>query len=105
MNSDNRSGPPRPTDHRYSAPSPAPAAPPAPEPEAESAAPKLIEVDLVRKYCPHWLVLADGSLRQNVVNPLENIPPGVVSLHPDDAGIVLENGIAHATRNTFRDLK
>jgi hypothetical protein len=74
------------------------------QPSAEqSAPPKLIEVELLRKYAPFHLVGADGTAERNGAMIKETISPGIVSLHKEDAAHVLQLGIARATRNTFRD--
>jgi hypothetical protein len=87
-----------------------PASPPQPEPKPEQPPPppeqelpRLIEVNLVRRYCPHHLVDSDGNTRPNGGDMLETLAPtGTMLMHPDDAQIALESGAALPTRKTFK---
>lgn len=81
----------------------------APQQSAAPDKPKLVEVELRRKYCPHWIVNSDGTIAEQDSNgkaPLQYINPGIVRLHPQDASIVLRstNGVAVPTGETWKDL-
>lgn len=68
--------------------------------------PKLVEVHLMRRYCPYYLVRDNGVVEaQDSELETETIEPGVQSLHPEDASRILERGLGVATPNTFRDLR
>lgn len=73
------------------------AAPPAP------SKPKLLEVNLLRKYAPHFLVQEDGTCLENNNNNTKVLEPGIMKLHHEDAAIVLEAAVALPTRATFKD--
>ncbi len=90
--------PPRHEDHHPVA------AKPEPPPPADPPKPKLIEVELLKKYCPHWLVQEDGSCLRNEGDHLAVLMPGVMKLHLDDAEHTLEAGVAKHTRHTLRDM-
>ena len=98
------------SDARRPAPAPKPAAEDMdhePETEKPSAAPKLVEVNLLRKYCPHFLVVVDGSVRPNEppAGTVEQVIfPGIVKLHTKDANIVLNSGVALPSEATWKAL-
>ena len=77
----------------------------APPPPAPSK-PKLLEVNLLRRYAPHWLVQDDGTVLPNDggvdANP-QVLDPGIMKLHHEDAAIALGASVALPTRATFRD--
>ena len=75
---------------------------PASESAQSAPKPRVIEVNLVRRYCPHWLISADGAMVANVGDALEILNPAVVELHPDDAEIALASGAALPTKKTFK---
>src|ERR1044072_6802903 len=91
-----------------------PSAPQSPSPEK----PKLIEVELLRKCRPQFLVNDDGTVTKNadsVKNADGNITyitdedkkvvlPGVVKMHPDDAQHFLNKRVAIPTGETFKDI-
>ena len=70
-------------------------------------APKMIEVQLVRRYCPHWFVNEDGSLVHQPADSeeiMKTVSPGLMKLHADDAAIALRTGAALPTSNTFKGM-
>lgn len=78
-----------------------------PSPGPAPAPPRLVEVNLLRKYCPYHLVGDDGSVQPNtpVKDVLKTIDPGIVRLHPADATIVLKaKGVALPTEKTFQGI-
>jgi len=86
--------------------------PVSPAPKAEDAPPKprLLEVELLRKYCPHDIVNDDGTVRPNgdpsqpagqpPTGLMQTIGPGVVRLSAKDANVALRQRIAIPTQNT-----
>jgi hypothetical protein len=93
-----------PATHHAQGNAPAAASPAAASP-AESKKPLLIEVELQRKYCPHYLVQGDGSvIEQDITQTTQTIPPGVVRLHYEDAQHAMRAGIAIPTYSTFKEL-
>lgn len=80
---------------------PMPPAPPTPSTSA--AKPKLLEVNLQRRYAPHWLVQEDGTVMENNNDMTQVIEPGIMKLHHEDAAIALGAGVALPTRATFKD--
>lgn len=74
------------------------------EPVAAPVGPRLVEVHLLKKYCPKFLVAADGSANPNSAEIKETIEPGIHRLHHEDAGIALSANVASATQNTFRGI-
>ena len=67
--------------------------------------PKLLEVNLRRRYAPHWLVQDDGTVLPNETESgvLTVLEPGIMKLHHEDAAIALEASVALPTRTTFKD--
>jgi hypothetical protein len=67
--------------------------------------PKLLEVDLKRRYAPHWLVQDDGTVLPNETESgvLTVLEPGIMKLHHEDAAIALGASVALPTRATFKD--
>lgn len=65
--------------------------------------PRLVEVELRRKYCPFWLIQDDGSaVAQDSTKPTVTVEPGIVKLHHEDAVTALNAGAASPTHNTFK---
>jgi len=77
-------------------------APPPPPPSK----PKLMEVNLQRRYAPHWLVQDDGTVLPNDGGAAANphvLEPGIMMLHHEDAVIALGAQVALPTRATYRE--
>lgn len=70
---------------------------------APPAKPKLLEVKLLRRYAPHWLVQDDGSVLPNSTEVLRVVEPGIQKLHHEDAIIALEAQVALPTRATYKE--
>lgn len=68
---------------------------------APAPAPRAIEVELMRRYCPYHLPQEDGSFLPNSAEVKVIIEPGVYTLLHDDASHVLRNQIAQPTRATW----
>ena len=83
---------------------------PAAKPAEAAPKPRLVEVELIRKYCPHHLVDADGNVTPNTPGGargdgvLATVEPGLVRLAGEDATIALNAGAARPTANTFKGL-
>jgi hypothetical protein len=71
---------------------------------ATDAAPKLVEVQLKRRFVPNYLVGENDVLTPNAAMIKETLEPGVYRLHPADAHLVLTAGVAQATPNTFKGI-
>lgn len=82
--------------HRNPLPAPTPAPPP-------TAKPKLLEVNLLRRYAPHWLVQDDGSAVENNNDMTQVLEPGIMKLHHEDAVIALGAQVALPTRATYKE--
>jgi len=63
----------------------------------------LLEVNLLRRYAPHWLVQDDGSVLPNSTEVLRVVEPGIMKLHHEDALIALEARVALPTRATYKE--
>lgn len=68
----------------------------------DAGKPRLVEVELRKKYCPKWIVQDDGSVLENAAVVKDTVQPGIVMLHHEDAEHVLRNGGAIPTDKTFR---
>lgn len=73
------------------------------KPEEAAPPPRLSEVQLLYKYCPHDIVNADGTLTPNgdpATGETQTIPPGIVKLSAKDALHTLRMRVAIPTQNT-----
>lgn len=109
MSDDIRRGPGRPPsmpkELLEQAPAPAAAAAAANGTGQAKKAP-LVEVELMRRYAPRWLVRPDGSVVEQT-GELQTVvlKPGVTMLHHEEVPKVMNNGTARMTYNTFKALE